>query len=1357
MADYAPIRNKFVCTGVDLKHPVDAMPAGKYPYLENVMALGDDFVQTRDGLGNLTFGHQLDQLFGHSLKRMNSNLPGAAHSFLRFAGYGTKLYVDTNTGTYTPIDTGYSGNPLSFVPFRPTQSPEPWLYIGDSNKLRKASMDGATVYDMGVQPPVEAPITDIAPPNNAPVTKFDATPTWTATGNAGSVTTGNARVPAATTIAAILYDLSNTGWACVQPSSTNNNWLGEGALLTLASEDCWIDQTFEVQPATTVAGILYDSGSTGLCSISAATPYASMKRNQLIFVGGHATRVLSVTVGPDGQYSFRCSLPATVAVGAAITFVPSFRAYTTTTHAAGDAITGTTATVTFSGAGAGAIHGADVLNLQVINGRQVQVEDYLHLSVRFDHPENVQEVRLWLDIDTNGNNDFLHNSLMYAFRPDDTQAVMAGSLTALTGAQTALQNYQIDAAGDQVLSSSVSGQMALGMQAWTELFINIAELQRNGTDPASSLATVKALQLSAITLDTCVMEVSAWWIGGTFGPDINQKVNGPSEGEILYRYKYRSSATGAESLPSPMSRSGVFPKRGQVIFNCLASSDPQIDKIDIERMGGSLTQFHYVGTMENSSPRTTDSLWDVAAEVLPPLNTTTVRPFPVTDQPRRGVVNTAGTSVSRVSGDLFNLNWQAGTQIKINGIAYTLYSTPRSTGFLEVVENIGPLTNATLEIPAATILGFPLPIIFGNSITVFGVGDPYNPGRCYFCNGNDPDSCAGTNYIEVTSPSEPLVSGCCDVDGNAYVFSSLRPYALTPTPDAANGWTATPIASPSGLFSPWALSSGKTISFLGADGLYDMPVGGTPALITYDDIDPVFPHNGLLPAAAVGQGIQWPTPDFTATSKLRLACGLSWLWFTYPDQAGVFHTLAFDLNKRGWFPWTFKPNAGGVTFQYQEEGEGLNSILIAGDKGFIYAPFPSGTQDAGTPIAGTIQLPVRDGGNARTEKEWGDLWIDYSSDAGIGQLNVLPSYDNYTTDGVSKNLPANSQSFSTPVRGQQIVELHSDFDTTVFRNFGGTITWVSTAGWKGVFLYEWTPTYIEQGEFSFRRFTDWSDGGYPGNKFLQGIRIKGGWDLTSDLLGPPEILIQSDSGVEAAVTPTTTPIFGVFVASLEAALFGHLFRVLPSFETESAPQDQWRVLSVEYIFEPMPDGVPSWISQWTSHGAKGYQHIRDSQIAYFATATVELDVVKDNGAIDSYTLPATLPASLQWQPNTAYSMGQTVVDPAGHKQQVAIAGTSGATQPTWQDSGGNTIDNTVTWIDLGRATDVSPLVLKKNYLEFVATSKSKLYQYQFFTGGLLYLFRDYCEVRYKEWGSQGDYEIAKPFGDQSLAFGGARI
>lgn len=56
-----------------------------------------------------------------------------------------------------------------------------------------------------------------------------------------------------------------------------------------------------------------------------------------------------------------------------------------------------------------------------------------------------------------------------------------------------------------------------------------------------------------------------------------------------------------------------------------------------------------------------------------------------------------------------------------------------------------------------------------------------------------------------------------------------------------------------------------------------------------------------------------------------------------------------------------------------------------------------------------------------------------------------------------------------------------------------------------------------------------------------------------------------------------------------------------------------------------------------------------------------------------------------WQPNTAYLFGQPLVDSNGNFQFCRIAGTSGATEPSWNGNGFvDTVDNTITWSYAGQ-------------------------------------------------------------------------
>ena len=54
-----------------------------------------------------------------------------------------------------------------------------------------------------------------------------------------------------------------------------------------------------------------------------------------------------------------------------------------------------------------------------------------------------------------------------------------------------------------------------------------------------------------------------------------------------------------------------------------------------------------------------------------------------------------------------------------------------------------------------------------------------------------------------------------------------------------------------------------------------------------------------------------------------------------------------------------------------------------------------------------------------------------------------------------------------------------------------------------------------------------------------------------------------------------------------------------------------------------------------------------------------------------------------WQASHSYALNAEILDPAGHVQKATTGGTSGTDEPTFNDSGSTTTDNTVTWTDQG--------------------------------------------------------------------------
>jgi hypothetical protein len=127
------------------------LPAGKFPYLQNVRRLLQGRTVARPPLGaNVLTGALADG--PTSLVRMNDTTAnGPVSGYVLVIGAAGKMYVNT-----TQVETGLSGAPLSFLVFRPNASPQPWCYAADANAMWKVRSDNTT-WKQGIAEPQAAP------------------------------------------------------------------------------------------------------------------------------------------------------------------------------------------------------------------------------------------------------------------------------------------------------------------------------------------------------------------------------------------------------------------------------------------------------------------------------------------------------------------------------------------------------------------------------------------------------------------------------------------------------------------------------------------------------------------------------------------------------------------------------------------------------------------------------------------------------------------------------------------------------------------------------------------------------------------------------------------------------------------------------------------------------------------------------------------------------------------------------------------------------------------------------------------------------------------------------------------------
>lgn len=1249
MASFQRIPGKFAYRGMNVHAPPDIQPEGRCPFLFNMQPdTQSGALNTRPPIAQLattTSGLPI-----HSLIRMNDFVPEASQPFARFAGIGNGIWYG-QTGALSVLDgSGYSGNPLAFVPYRPAQSPESFLYTYDSVKQQSYKTDG-TKRNIGIAAPTVPPVSELAQPLYTVVEDAITVGNWGPGTTSGGTTAGPTlvnRVPAAITALAVLYDSGTTGMACVVPSVDATdlyNWMTAASRIKIGSEYTTIELAFPQGYNTIVGAIRYDTGATGLCTIVPSVPLPGLAYNMVLYLNSATyVRVLSVTSGPDGSYSFRCSTGATtITAGQTITAPPSFRCWTSTNHVATATLTYNSIQFVFTPAVSGGSMqdivatnptiGSTLDLSQLAGGRPVQNEDYMHLSLLMDHPEWITEIHIMaaMDATTSFANDYFY----YVVRPGDFQPSITG-LGGVTTQQANLQS-QLDALSSQISGTGVSEgigeniaqppypapevpstsapasqQLGLGSgPAWNEIVFKINDMTRVGTNPAFTWNNIVKLGIYFFVDGGVVTaQFGGWWVGGGYGPDCNFNSFGNQAPPIQWRYRYRNSLTGAHSTVSPEVLNGELPRRQANMLTATASPDPQVDYIDWERRGGTNPDWHFVGSQPAASGNFMDTTTESAAQIADPLEVTSYQPWPVTDIPHQGTALVVGTAVVWQSGDKFNLRWLRGTEIIIGGNTYSLYQPPIGMTVLQLAENVVPPSGVfAFSIPEATIEGQPLYGAWLDEANnrILAVGDPLNPGLLYFSNSDNPDGASDSGYIEVTSPSEPLLNGFYN-EGSNYALTSSGLFRVESTPGAANPYASYRLSGVEGMAGPWAFDAQRRwVFYWGPDGIYGYQFGPAADNLTAADLYPLFPHAGRagqqgIPGVAVSLGGQiiYP-PNYNAVNFMRVAYSQSFVYATYVNSAGALESLVYSFDSKGWRKDNYTP---AVTQFALEKGVPNPVTLAGGEDGNLYAIASAAGDDFGGPVYWTVLTPAKDAGDSRATKQWGDLMLDYS-----GKFCCDVLYDNLLVQGAGPN-PVAIETQRTHVLLDLVEPPDENDEPVIHYNMALLLT-----GSCASYLYEWQPSFILLPEVTTARVTMWSGSGSLHYKFVQGIRIH------ANTFGfAKQVQVQYDGYQLGPVMTINQNGEQTVPFSFAVPFKAHMMRLVP---LDDVP---WEIFEdSDWIYQPEPEPANYWISQPTALGQQGYLHAREMWLAFnCGTAGAVVSAIVDGGA--PVTL-ATLPSS----------------------------------------------------------------------------------------------------------------------------------
>ena len=472
--------------------------------------------------------------------------------------------------------------------------------------------------------------------------------------------------------------------------------------------------------------------------------------------------------------------------------------------------------------------------------------------------------------------------------------------------------------------------------------------------------------------------------------------------EVQYRYVYRSSATGAQSNPSPESTAETIPVTANTITS-IWSPDPQVDVVDYYRIDSVTSSFTYVNTGPNdnlggggTNTPVTDSLLDTElGDKL--LEYDNYEPFPSIDLPQKGVCNVSGGAITWVSGGAiggsatgFNIRWLAGTIILIGSptsLPYTFISRPISTSEVDI-PGVPDGSNLAYEIPEPILAAQPLPYMWGPTDNInfaYAVGDPLRPGTLYWCKGSNLDSAPDTNSQEICSPAEPLINGAI-AGGLGVLFSIKRAWLIVPSSGSAVAtatgtvgsiWNLQESSITRGLYIPRCVcvSGGGLIFFRVQDGIHVSSYGSASQSVSDDSLYPIFAHESSdsgtsVPQSITRNGVTIYPPDDSQPSKQKFSTQGQLMYYDYVDTTNTPRTLVYDINNHGWIWDVYTPS---VTIHASSDGQSQQGVLI-GCNDFTVRQLVSG---GGTEtITGIVATPAFGG---RGYMHCGMAVVEYSS------------------------------------------------------------------------------------------------------------------------------------------------------------------------------------------------------------------------------------------------------------------------------------------------------------------------------------------------------------------------------------------
>lgn len=1214
---------RFNFQGVNTRDTPDSLAPGKFAAAQNVRTTGENSVRTRPGYVPLftTGANAITDIRGYSTLSTDS-LP----RFLARDSNGT-IWLDNNNSVGNLA--GNAGYGASLITFRPSESPQSWMYIGAEGDYQKFSAPSnanvVTQYKVGIAEPQNQ--VEAAPAYQGVYIFTNGAGSWTNSTGASSPVGGNRSVD---TTGATLSDPVGTGLQSVQ---VGNVAYSTGEVVSISGNQ---GQVLGVYPAIasnlTVQAIRYDSGNNGTCVLmttdtgGAGNSVGTLRRGSLLNLNGEIIYVRGTAQGPNGNFAIFTSTNSPHSAGDPISGTPAIALYSIGANAApitsgmissNISIGNNTSTVVASLTQLlSASPFASLFSAPVSAGNATaQPDDYVHLSVSFSDPTQLVQLLIMFNLDGGANNNnFAGNVMYYAVRPGDLVGLSSGNQAILPAILQAAENLiigELPTAGDIPAPS----QSANANNQWAEILFPVSALTRLGGDQSRSLVNCSAVQLQITASNNITFSFGSLWVGGGGQPDV-----GNNGAPYAYQCVPLSSNTGVRGNPTPVMRYGVTPRRQPVTVKTSALNnayDAQIDTWEVYRYGGSVNSYRFIGTAPVGSDFT-DNVFDDAAAAGDPLPIDNTEPWPSIDVPWKQASGiTAFGPFLTVSGSTLpaTMNrWLPGTIFQVGAQeAFTLRSRPIVSGnnaTFEFEECIGSGAQSSVFVLEPNVARQTLPYLWGPNEQgyVFACGDTLRPGTVSWCKAFAPDAAPTAYDVELSPPSEPLLGGEV-LSGVSIVASSFRWWNLYFHPGDTPLFSQVQVSVGKRLASPFGkCTDGSFLYFWATDCIARTSAQGPADDLTHDDLYNLFPHGGMLGKDITRGTVTYYAPDYSRAATFRMAYREGILYALYQDSTGAPRMLIGEKRPDGTFAWSSDAYAATMTAVYAIEqpagtlelSPSLYPAVVMGANNGAVVKMQDLTNDGGNAngaaITGFVYTPEWDGGDLRAAEQWGDQYVDVLASS---NMTVTPVYQNNNVaapTAITGN--ANRQFVPVSLAGGSLVNF-----------LGLQFSWSDNFNASNVAtkLYAWQPSFVPKPETITNRFGDWFDFGQA--SYVRGVIIH------ADTFGSNKNISIRNADNNALVTFSGGPANGTINHNGEQEIAYYFNPRFVAHMVRDEAQDvvPWRKFGIEWIKDAWPE-LTDLASPWINLGNEGAKYMRAAVIPMDTNnANVTLSLVSSDG------------------------------------------------------------------------------------------------------------------------------------------------